>query len=329
MVLPVRVFVILGGAVISAGGGLVTGAVGAIEIRRAQKQMDRQMAVYTSRYSVHIDHVDETNARIDGLGTVQQRALDEVIYPMRDYLMRHKKLVKASEHLILEGVDGSNIPVVGLTRLPNDSVTWVRGIVGSAGAGVATSAAARAAVVRFGAASTGRSLRLLSGATAQRATLAWWGGGSLQSGGGGMRLGRVVQYAPVIGPAILVAGLSIKVEGAKAKATAQQHHGEVQIEMAKLDGRDELLLAVRARIAEIEHVLTRLIADATTAFKRLEAETKDGAIPPESFQRAMIVVAAVRNVATAPIADEDGKLDDGTGAMLVRYRQSMGEVFNG
>lgn len=329
MVLPVRVLLILGGAVVSAGAGLVTGAIGAIEIRRAQKKMVRQMAVYSSRYSVHADSVDETNDRIHALGSIQQRALDEVIYPMRDYLKRHKKLVKASEHLILEGVDGSSIPVVGLTRLSSDSVTWVRGVVGSAGAGVATSAAARAAVLRFGAASTGRSLQLLSGAAAQRATLAWWGGGSLQSGGGGMGLGRVVQHAPVIGPAILVAGLSIKVEGAKAKATAQQHHGEVQIEMAKLDGRDELLLAVRARVAEIEQVLTRLIADAATALKRLEAETTDDAIPPEAFQRTMIVVAAVRNVSTAPIADEDGKLDDGTGAMLVRYRESIGEVLNG
>jgi len=329
MVWPVRVILILGGAALTAGGGVWAGTVGAVQIRRAQKQIDRQTAVYSERYDLHLGRVDETNQHFQTLGVAQERALHEVIYRMRDYLERHEKQVKASEHLILDGLDGANRPVVGLTRLPRDAVAWVQGIVGSAGAGVLTSSAAKAAISRFGSATTGRSLGSLRGAAAQRATQAWWGGGSIASGGGGMALGRYVRYAPLIGPAILVAGLAVKNEGTKAKTLAEQHRVELEIEMANLDGRDELLRAVRERTLEVDRVLNRMIDEAIAVIDSLEAETTEDEIPAEAFQKAMILVTSVRNLATAPIADEQGRLDERTGDLILRYRDNSGRASNG
>lgn len=320
MVWPVRVILILGGAALTAGGGVWAGTVGAVQIRRAQKRIDSQAAVYSARYDLHLERVDETNQQFQTLGVTQERALHEVIYRMRDYLERHERQVKASEHLIFDGLDSVNRPIVGLTRLPQDTVAWIQGTIGSLGAGVLTSGAAKAAIARFGSASTGRALGSLRGAAAQRATQAWWGGGSIASGAGGMALGRYVQYAPLTGPAILVAGLAVKNEGSKAKTAAEQHRGELEIEMANLDARDDLLRAVRERILEVDRVLGRMIVKAVAGVAALEAETADNGIPAEAFQKAMILVTSVRNIATAPIADEQGRLDEQTGELILRYR---------
>ncbi len=319
MSLPVRVIVILGGSVVTAGGGIWAGTVGARQIRRAQRQIDRQTAAYDQRYGSHLSRVDQTNDLLRRLGDTQERALAAVIHRMRDYLERHERLVKASEHLILDGLDDANVPVVGLTRLPQDVTSWARGIVGSVGAGVATSGAMKATIARFGKASTGSAIASLQGIAAKNAAAAWWGGGSLASGGGGMALGKVVQQAPLVGPAVLIAGLTVKNQGTKAKTSAEQHRVEVALETARLDLRDEKLRAVDTRAGEVDGILSRLIEEAVRALDALESKTTD-AIPPEPFQRAMILVKSVRDVATAPIADEQGELDEHTDELIMRFR---------
>jgi hypothetical protein len=329
MVLPVRVILIVGGAVVTAGGGVWTGAVGAVQIRRAQKQIDSQTAVYSQRYTLHLEGVEQTNRQFEALGVAQERALNEVIYRMRDYLQRHERLVKASDHLILEGLDGANRPILGLTELPQDAVAWVRGIVGSASAGLATSGAVKAAVSRFGSATTGRALGSLNGAVGQRATQAWWGGGSIATGGGGIALGKYVQYAPLAAPAILAAGVALKIEGSKARSAAEEHRVRLAIEKANLDGRDEMLAAVRRRTTEVEGVLNALIDQAVASIDALEVVTSESGIPPEPFQKAIILVTSVRDLATAPIADDEGRLDHETGELFMRYRGTERKASDG
>ena len=212
MVWPVRVILILGGAALTAGGGVWAGTVGAVQIQRAQKQIDRQTAVYSERYDLHLARVAETNQHFQTLG---------------------------------------------------------------------------------------------------------------------IALGRYVRYAPLIGPAVLVAGLAVKNEGTKAKTAAEQHRVDLEIEMANLDGRDELLRAVRERTLEVDRVLSRMIDEAIAGIEVLEAETSDEGIPAEAFQKAMILVTAVRNLATAPIADEQGRLDERTGDLILRYRDTHGKASNG
>ena len=65
-------------------------------------------------------------------------------------------------------------------------------LITGSGAGIATTAGAWAAVSGLGVASTGTAISGLSGAAATHATLAWFGGGSLVTGGGGMALGSCV-----------------------------------------------------------------------------------------------------------------------------------------
>ncbi|MFT4135241.1 hypothetical protein [Microbacterium sp.] len=329
MVLPLVPLIIVVVTAATGTAGVGTGVWGGAQIARAKKDMKTQAELYEARYAAHLGKTEETNLIFQTLGRSQERAQHEVIYRMKDFLERNAKQVKAHEHLILDGVDGSSRHVVGLTKLEADVAGWVRGVVGSTIVGVATPTAIRAGVIQLATASTGTAITGLSGAATTSATLAWLGGGALAAGGGGMALGAVMLNVAVIGPSALVAGMTVKNRGTKAKTEAEKHRTDVEIEIAKLDAQNELLRAVNARANELDHILIRLTDDATVSMDTLESEPFDMERYAERLQRALILVKAVRDVATAPVADEQGNLDQQTEELVLKYRNMSKETADG
>lgn len=325
-IVPVAL-IIAGGA--TAIGGAAAGSVGGVQIGRARKRVKRQTEQHETRHAAHLEKVTRTNDALRTLGETQTRAQQEVIHRMRDFLIRHAKQVRAHEHLILDGVDGANARVVSLSAMDPDIAGWVRGVVGAASAGVATPVALSAAVVKYASASTGTPISALSGAAAQKARLAFLGGGSLASGGGGMKLGKTAGSVATIGPAVLVAGLAVKNQGTRAKTEADRHKTEVETSIARLDARDELLRGVQDRAHELDGLLLRMMARATDALDVLESEPFDISIHAERFRTALIMVRSVREVATAPVADEDGNIDAGTERLMFTYRETYKEPVDG
>lgn len=82
----------------------------------------------------------------------------------------------------------------------------VGGIVGGVSAGAAAGFGAFGGAGLLASASTGTAISSLSGVAATNATLAWFGGGSLATGGLGMAGGTIVLGGLVAGPALAVAG---------------------------------------------------------------------------------------------------------------------------
>lgn len=321
------VLIIGGGA--AAIGGATAGAIGGAQIGKARKRVHRQTEQHETRHAAHLEAVTRTNEALQGFGDTQIRAQQEVIHRMRDFLVRHAKQVRAHEHLILDGVDGANARVVNLDAMDHDVAGWVRGVVGAAGAGVATPVALSAAVVKYASASTGTPISTLAGAAADKARLAFLGGGSLKSGGGGMKLGKTAGSAAAIGPAVLVAGLAVKNQGTKAKTEAERHKTEVEISIARLDTRDELLRGVQDRAGELDLLLARMMTRATEALDILESQPFDISVHAEQFQIALILVKSVREIATAPVADEDGNIDAGSESLIFTYRDTYKEPADG
>jgi hypothetical protein len=320
MVLPLVPLIIVVGTAVTGAGGAAAGVWGGAQIRRARANIRANTADYEARFAIHVAKIDGTNSVLQRLGLAQERAQLDVIFRMRDFLERHAKQVRAQEHLILDGVDGANRHVVGLTKLDANLAGWVRGVVGTTIVGFATPAAIRTGVMSLATASTGTAIAGLSGAAAVNATLAWLGGGALAAGGGGMALGAVMLNVAIVGPTVLVAGITVKNRGTKAKTEAEKHRTEVEIAIAQLDTRDELLSGVQSRAGEVEAILTRLVAEAGVALDLLESEPFDIVEHAERLQRSLILVKAVRDVATAPIADENGTLDERTQELVVKYR---------
>lgn len=133
-------------------------------------------------------------------------------------------------------------------------------------AGTSTALGAWALVGSYGAASTGTALASLSGAAAQSATLAWFGGGSLAAGGAGAAGGAVVIGGVVAIPALAVMAVlahsrankqiaKIEIEASKVeKAIDDMMKLELVVDLAERRAC-ELIDALRKGRSAFEHVL--------------------------------------------------------------------------
>lgn len=328
MVLPLVPLVIAVGGGATGVGGLVTGTVGGWQIWDAQARIQLHAARYEQRYEAHLTRVDRTIAALEPLGKTQGRALSVVIFRMRDFLERHAKQVRAEDHLIVDGLEGSRIPALRLARLSADVPGWIRGVVASAVAGGTTRSALRAAIIQLAKASTGTAISTLRGVAARNATLAFLGGGSLAAGGGGMALGATMLDVATAGPTLLATGLMVKNQGAAAQTTADRLRTDVDIAIGHLDTRDQLLRGVGERACELHSILTRLMSEAAAMIDLLEAEPFDIGIDLHArrLQAALILVKSVREVATAAIVDADFTLDEDTEQLIFKYRYARTEA---
>jgi hypothetical protein len=307
-------------AAIAGTAGATAAAVGGVQIKRAQSGMQIDEERYEQRHHVHLSEVDRTNEALHALGTTQELARQQVTLRMVDFLRRNAKQVRMNPHLILDGVDSSTLHVLAEAKLDPDVAGWIQAFVNAAVAGSGTAVGIGTAVTKYGKAGTGTAISSLHGAARQKAADALLGGGPLKSGGGGIVLGKLARNASIAGSAVFVAGLAVKVRGTRAKTEANAFGTAVDVAIAQLELRERRLDAVRARAHEMSGILNRLMSQATLAMNLLESEPFNMNMHGERLQAALILVKSVGDVAAAPVADEDGNLDENTERLIFKYR---------
>jgi hypothetical protein len=328
-IVPLFIPVILIGVGVATGGsGAALFGKGARDFKRSIDQRKETNQGFERRRAQTEGALAATNAALKALGDQQRQALVDVVVRMGDFLRRHERQVRESERLLVEGIDATMTEVPGLRGLDIDAVAWIGGTLGSAAAGAGAGAGITAAASSFGVASTGAAISGLTGAAAESATLALLGGGSLASGGGGMALGATALNCVTIGPALLVGGLVAKSQGTKAMTRAREFEAEVAVAIAELDETTIRLKGVDARAAELRELLADLTIRALEALEFLDSESFDPPRHAARFQRAMTLVMAVRDVAATPIADIEGRLDERSANLTIRYRPLSEETHN-
>lgn len=312
--------ILIGIGVAAGGGGVGLGGWGASDLVKAKKRLARADRDYQAKRTAAEKVVEHTNAQLHVLGEQQQVALTEVVLRMGDFLRRHEKQVRESERLLVEGIDAAMQGVPGLRRLEVDAVAWIGGVIGSAATSVGVSSGVTAAVTAYATASTGTAISSLSGAAATNATLAVLGGGTLAEGGGGVALGATVLNVFAIGPALLVGGSMLKLQGSKALTHARKVEADINVAIAELDQTVGRLKAVDLRTDELGSLLNQLRNRGVTALDLLESEPFQPEAHAERFQRAMNLAMAVRDVAATPVVDASGDLSEHSGSLTIKYR---------
>ena len=127
--------------------------------------------------------------------------------------------------------------------------SWLLGLVGSVPVGASTVFALQGIVGAVGTASTGTAISTLSGAAAANATLAWFGGGSLATGGLGMAGGAAVLGMAAAGPALLFAGISADSASSEALEEAEKLEKEMFKNLPKLKRGKEFIKVAKKYIA--------------------------------------------------------------------------------
>lgn len=314
---------------LTASAGAVLGAKGAFDQADAHKREDAAERQYKERKGLTDVRRAATNNSLTELSRLQGRSITDVVQRMVEFLHRNERKVRESERLLIDGIDLTVTLMPHPTANEAEVAGWVTAALGTLAAGTGTAQVIADVAEKYGTASTGRPLSALHGAAKEKATRAFYGGGSHASGGGGMALGNKARKAAIAGPALLAIGVTTKIAGTRALTRAKQHEVVRAVDCANLDLDDANLQAVKQRADEVGHVLTKLHADAVAALEELEAVEFDAAQHAELFQKAMTLVKAVQDVSTARLISADGSLTDGSDKLTVRYRSMTTEENDG
>jgi hypothetical protein len=220
----------------------------------------------------------------------------------------------------LESFDGTKPQQIGEYQADRlDAIAIATGGVTAMKAGAIAGQSTAALVGLFGTASTGTAIGGLSGAAAHSATLAWLGGGSLATGGGGMALGSLVLGGIALGPALLVGGFILGSKGEKALTKAVEYQAKVDVEIEKIIAVEEFLQKVQDRICELGNLVEELDNRAVYILDDLESKSFNRDRDAAKFQRLALLIKALAEILKPSVLGTNGKLNPGTEKFVVKY----------
>jgi hypothetical protein len=243
---------------------------------------------------------------------------------------RQKQRMKISEKDFQTNLSLTPEEVREFEQVRLSSTALVQGAAQSVATGVAVGGGAVGLVMATATASTGTALASLSGVAASNAMLAWFGGGSIASGGLGMAGGVMVLSGIFVAPAVGVATLIAAQKGHEALTKAVAYSAEVDTACANLDLKTQMVIGLQERIAEVSDVIAkldaRLLGQVRTC-EQLERQSNEvGDDEKRQFFKAGAFASALSKILSVPIYDQELEQQDGLAEAIFSARQVGGQV---
>lgn len=224
--------------------------------------------------------------------------LEKVEYEVEDFKSKQKEIHNAE----VEAKTASNGTGVGVT-------------LSSLGLAVATLGpkAAMGIATTFGVASTGAEISSLSGAAATNAALAWLGGGTLATGGGGVSAGSaLLALAGPIGWTIAGVCLTVSIgSGIFANYKNKQAADEAILERKKVEVMIRSLDEIKAEISELISATQKQIIGVSESNQNVKSTDYKGFSEDEKLQAGILVNSTLT---LAQLINKEVKQDDFTTA---------------
>jgi hypothetical protein len=313
--------IILGAAALgSAALGVVKGSEGIGKINEAKQIGDRAQKRYESAVSKLKENWEDTNRLAEVYGQLQMRVKQGVIGRFVAFVERIGQKASQSDLKFLGSLDISVEQIQEYKTTALEAQKFLNGGAQAVLTGMAAGQAATTLATTVGVAGTGAAISGLSGAAAWNATLAWLGGGSLVSGGGGMALGTVVLGGITVGPALAVSGFVLAGKGEEALTKAREYKAKVNTEIAKLEAIGDFLQQVQVRIKELDKLVNSLESRAIENLDDLESHSFDRTRDAGKFQQAALLVKAIAEIIKTPVLDNEGNLNSASVSVQAKYR---------
>lgn len=289
-----------------------------------------------SEFNDAVEHLEEAHsdavAKLDELGRLEIEVMDNQI---RRFVRAFER-VKNVELIELDA-NGTpardDVPQLNLDDFDFGAVDAGRALIAGGGSAAIVGAASWAAVTGLAAASTGTAISSLSGAAATNAALAWFGGGSIASGGLGMSAGAVVLGGIAAAPAILAGGFILDRKAAAEREGAHTAAAEAALQVETIRLEQRAAEAVGASAANLHTTLRRLQAVllGEVAFTELlvARETDYRAYNAEERGRLMTttnLVKLTKDVMDVPLFDEAGALSDESADVIAYAETALQDV---
>jgi len=266
-----------------------------------------------------------TNVFAQEYGELQLNVIRSTIKRFVTFLENTGRKASESEKQLLEGMDFSVQQIKEYKAAAVGAEKYFLAGVKSAGAAAAGYGGAIGVATSIGAASTGTAISSLSGAAAWNATLAWFGGGAIAAGGGGMALGTLVLGGITVLPALAIGGFFAAKEGEKAMTKAKEYEAKVNKAVAEMRLAKDFSLQVRERICELKRVFESLNSRAIEGLNQLESQPFDAKRDAEKFQQVALLMKGLVEILKTPVMNSEGKINLSTVTILEKYRSLPGK----
>lgn len=251
--------IIVGGAIIG-GKGLYDSIDASFIREEAEKKFNERRKRYEDYYRYYETTIRDARKQFEDFGVIRMEAYKNLQTSAK---ILKKAVVK--NRIFNDKLGVSQAEINNWDLKSGDALNSVVNIVSSAGVGYATAAGMYTAVTIFCSASTGTAISSLSGIAAKNAALAWFGGGAISVGGGGIALGTTVLGVVALAPALFIFGLS-------RKSSAENFKTEVEAKIAEMDIEEEKMknqLAELAVIIRRKNELEKSIIKVNSTLKKL------------------------------------------------------------
>jgi hypothetical protein len=313
--------IILGAvALVTTGVGVAAGVDGVSKMEEAKKLGKTAQLRYRRKSKSVENTLKATQTLAEEYGQLQIQVKLETIGRLVAFIERIGQQASQSDMEFLEGLEGVSPQQIQEYKTVLEAERFATGGLTAVGAAYAAGQGTVALVGLFGTASTGAAIGGLSGAAAWNATLAWFGGGSLAAGGGGMALGSLVLGGIAVGPALMIGGFVLGGQGEKALTEARRYEAEANVEIAKLNDFEEFLRKVQQRITELKVLVNTLNDRAVEGLSELESKPFKRERDAEKFQQVALLVKALAEIMKTPVLDADGNLNQATATLKAKYR---------
>jgi len=263
----------------------------------------------------------KTNGVAESYGKCQLQIMSQTVKSFIDFLEAIGQKATSREREILDGYNFEPNKLKEYKGATLKAKNLVSGGLTAATASAATYGGALSVATTVGAASTGTAISSLSGAAAWNATLAWFGGGAIAAGGGGMAVGAAVLGGLTAFPALAVGGFMAKRSGEKALTKAKQYEAEVDQQIAEMKTAEELAQRIQKRIKELHSILVNLDALASAGLNELSSQNFDAERDAEKVGQVNSNIKAILELIETPVLNEEGTLNLQTLKIIEKYQQ--------
>lgn len=330
MPLPLIFIGIAAATGLTGAGTTVKAGVDHTRARKLNQNSDERM----SDAALRLDSLrQQCGSALERLGEEKLFVLN---YSMQDFLNTFTKIknvdfsdTEGLQELSRFHVDQAAFEEIG--QLEHFAASLASGSLAGATGGALAAFGAYSAASTFAAASTGTAISSLSGAAASNATLAFFGGGSLATGGLGMAGGTVVLGGLVAGPALLVMGIIVGARAGKGLETAKAHAAQADVICQQLEAGAMQCVAIRRRAYLFHNLLARLDAYFLPLICAMERVVEQQGLDFSSYslegKKAIAMAASlavsVKRVLDLPILTGEGGLTQESQETALQLTQAL------